>query len=346
MEAAYTDPRQPGSFTSVGNLQRYAGVDRRAAEHFLSAQNAYTMHKPVRLHFPRRRTYAKGIDDLFQIDLIDLSSLANYNSGYRYILMCIDVFSKFAFAVPLKTKTGREVAEAMESILDERQCALLQGDKGAEWLNSNFQQMVKRRGIKFYTSENDDIKCSVVERLNRSIKERMFRYFTHNNTRRYIDVLQDIMHSYNNTKHRSIGMAPSQVDLSNEQMVRNRLYPPKPNTFKYKYDVGDTVRISIKRQPFEKSYAGGWSEELFKISRRYETVPVTYGITDLLDGDIKGRFYEQELQKIDETDQVYVVEKILKTRKRAGKIEYFVKWRSYSDKFNSWTDNVLDTLLH
>jgi hypothetical protein len=128
-------------------------------------------------------------------------------------------------------------------------------------------------------------------------------------------------------------------------MVRNRLYPPKPKEFKFKYDVGDTVRISVKREPFDKSYTGRWSEELFKICRRYETVPVTYGLKDLADEDIKGKFYEQELQKVVETDRAYIVEKILKTRKRAGKIEYFVKWRSYPDKFNSWVDNV-ETLLH
>ena len=173
----------------------------------------------------------------------------------------------------------------------------------------------------------------------------MWRYFTHNNTRRYLDVLQDIMHSYNNTRHRSIGMAPAQVDSSNEQLVRSRLYPLKPKAFKYKYDVGDRVRIAVKRQPFDKSYTGNWSEELFVIHRRYETVPVTYGIKDLADEDIKGKFYEQELQKVAETDRVYIVEKILKTRKRAGKIEYLVKWRSYPDKFNSWVDNV-ETVLH
>ena len=345
MESVYCNPPHPGSFTGVANLQRYAGVDRLTAQNFLSSRDAYTMHRPTRLRFPRRRTYAKGIDDLFQIDLIDLSSLSAYNSGYRYLLMCIDVFSKYAWSLPLKTKTGREVAEAFEKILGERKCTLLQGDKGAEWLNAPFRQMLERHGIKFYTSENDDIKASVVERLNRTIKERMWRYFTHRNTRRYEDVLQDIMHSYNNTFHRSIGMKPSEVNASNEQKIRERLYPLKPKTFSFKYDVGDEVRISVRRQPFDKSYTGNWSEELFTVAAKHPTVPVTYGLKDLADEDIKGKFYEQELQKVAKTDRVYVVEKILKTRKRAGKIEYFVKWRSYPEKFNSWTDHV-DTLLH
>jgi len=194
MESLYTDPSQPGSFTSVANLQNYAGVDRWTAERFLSGQDAYTMYRPTRLRFLRRRTFAKGIDDLFQIDLIDLSSLSVYNSGHRYLLMCIDVFSKYAWCVPLKSKTGREVADAMESILRERQCALLLSDKGREFLNNTFQQVLRRYGIKFYTSDNSDTKAAVCESLNRTIKEKMWRYFTHNNTRRYLDVLQD--HSF------------------------------------------------------------------------------------------------------------------------------------------------------
>jgi len=175
MESVYFDPRHPGSFSSVANLQRYAGVNRPTAQRFLSGHDAYTMHRPTRAHFPRRRTYAKGIDDLFQIDLVDLGSISAHNSGYRYLLMCIDVFSKYAWSVPLKTKTGREVASAFETILEERKCTFLQGDKGAEWLNAPFQELLRRHGIKFYSSENDDIKASVVERLNRTIKGRMWR---------------------------------------------------------------------------------------------------------------------------------------------------------------------------
>jgi len=127
---------------------------------------------------------------------------------------------------------------------------MLQSDKGTEFLNSTFQSMLRRRGIKFYTSENEDLKASVVERFNRTLKTKMFRYLTHANTRRYLDVLDDLLHLYNNTHHRSIGMAPSEVNANNEDVVRARLYPPKPKTYRWKYAVGDRVRISMQRQPF------------------------------------------------------------------------------------------------
>jgi hypothetical protein len=294
------------------------------------------MHKPIRLRFPRRRTYAKHVDDLYQADLVDLGSIANHNDGFRYLLTCIDVFSKRAWVEPLKTKSGREVGNALEKIMTESRPNFLQTDKGTEWLNATVQGLLRRLGVKFYTSENDDIKAAVVERFNRTLKSRMWRYFTRNNTRRFLDVLPDIVYAYNNSHHRSIGMKPTEVTSSNVDLVRRRLYPSKPRKIRWRYSVGDRVRISKQRRAFAKGYEGNWSEEIFAIATRHPTSSVTYGIRDLMGEDIKGKFYEQELQKIEKTDDVYKIEKILKTRKRNGRIEYFVKWLGYPEKFNSW----------
>ena len=341
MEEVYFNPSASGSFSGVSNLRRYTGKNVQTVRQFLSRQDAYTLHKPIRHRFPRRRTFAKGINDLFQADLVDVSNISSHNDGYRYILTCIDVFSKRAWAIPLKTKSGTEVTSAFEKILGETKCNMLQTDKGTEWLNAKFQTLLRSHGIKFYTSENDDIKAAVIERFNRTLKSKMWRYFTYKNTRRFLDVLPDLIHSYNNTYHRSIGMKPANVNSSNEQIVREKLYPLKPKSkLKWKLMIGDKVRISMQRVPFRKGYLGNWSEEIFVVDVRYPTWPVTYGIKDLLDEPIKGRFYEQELQKVDKVGEVYIIEKILKTRKRAGKIEHFVKWRGYPSKFNSWVDNV------
>ena len=207
---------------------------------------------------------------------------------------------------------------------------MVQSDKGTEFLNSTFKAMLQRRGIHFYTSENKDLKASVVERFNRTLKTKMYRYFTHANTQRYVDVLDDLVHSYNNTYHRSIGMAPVEVGPHNEDVVRARLYPLKSKSFKWKHRVGDKVRIAMQRQPFRKGYLGDWS-----------TTPVMYEVKDL-DGElIKGRFYEPELQKILKSDsERFTIDRILKTRKRNGTIEYLVSWKGYPSKFNSWVDEV------
>ena len=288
--------------------------------------------------------YSKGIADLYQIDLVDLSSLSPFNDGMRYLLTCIDVFSKRAWAIPLRSKFGRGVSEAFECIIAERKCNMLQSDKGSEFLNSTFQSMLRRYDIKFYTRENEDLKAAVVERFNRTIKTKMFRYFTYKNTRRYVDVLDDLPHSYNNTYHRSIGMTPSEVGPHNEDVVRARLYPLKQKSHKWKYEVGDRVRIAMQRQPFHKGYLGDWSEELFEISSCLPTTPVTYELKDLAGELIKGRFYETEVQKVAKSDSEHFdIEQILKTRKRSGKIQYLVSWKGYPSKFDSWVDEIVSS---
>jgi hypothetical protein len=139
-------------------------------------------------------------------------------------------------------------------------------------------------------------KAAVIERLNRTLKERIYRYFTYKNTWRYIDVLNDIVYSYNYTYHRSIGKTPSQVDKENEHIVCARLYPEKSKRFKYRFNIGDTVRMNIRRNVFHKSYSGSWSEEIFTVCSRHPTQPVTYSLKDAADQPIKGRFYECETQ--------------------------------------------------
>ena len=199
--------------------------------------------------------------------------------------------------------------------------------------------MLRRHGIKFYTSENEDIKAAVVERFNRTLKQKMYRYFTAKRTRRYVDVLSDLVYSYNNTNHRSIGMAPSEVTTDNEDVVRARLYPAIPKTLNWKFKAGDKVRISMHRRPFKNGYVGNWSEELFVVDARLPTTPVTYKLKDLTGDDIKGAFYNDELQFVSKPDDsLFDVERAVRTRKRAGKIEYLVKRRGYSDKLNSWVD--------
>jgi len=130
---------------------------------------------------------------------------------------------------------------------------MVQNDKGTEFLNSSFQSMLKRHGIKFYTSENEYPKAAVVERFNRTLKEKMFRYFTHKNTHRYTDVLDELLHSYNNTYHRSIEISPLEGNRDSEDIVRARLYLLKPKHYKWKYKVGDRVRMAKQRRPSRSS---------------------------------------------------------------------------------------------
>ena len=172
----------------------------------------YTMHKSARKNFHRERIYTNSIDYLWEIDLVDVTSLKEDNYGYTFLLICIDTFSKYVWIRQLKKKTGKATVEAFTDIIskDERRPKNLRYDKGTKFTNRHFQQLLKSM-INGYEAINDT-KAAIVERVNRTLKNKMYRYFRVENTFRYLDVLQDLVESYNNKYHRSIGMKPSQVN--------------------------------------------------------------------------------------------------------------------------------------
>jgi len=330
----------------VQNLKRYtANASTDSVKRYLAAQDAYTLHRQRRIRFPRRKTYSKGIGDLYQADLADLTNISRYNDSYRFLLVVIDIFSKKAWVVPLLNKSAQSVTEAFEKVLTSApKCAMLQTDRGSEFLNDKFQSMLRRHNIHFYTSENYDIKAAVVERLNKSLKMKMYKYFTFKNTLRYIDVLQDLVDSYNDTHHSSIKMAPNDVNAANEHLVRSRLYPSKKSITRWHFAPGDIVRMTKSRHtPFDKGYKQLWTRELFKVHSRIPTNPPTYGLKDMQGETIKGKFYRDELQKVDVTGgEHFAIDKILKTKRKAnGKVSYYVSWLGYPSKFNSWVDDLV-----
>ena len=185
----------------------------------------------------------------------------------------------------------------------------------------------------------------MVERFNGTFKNKMYKYFTAKNTLTYINVVPQLVSSYNNTYHRSIKMKLSQVTKKKEAKVWDTLYGDdvqKP--VRYKFKVGDRVRISKVKRMFEKSYLPTFTEEIFTVYKRMPRQVPVYKLKDDAGEIVDGTFYEPELQKIIKNDDVYRVEKILRKRKRKGIVEYFVKWKGYPDKFNSWEpeSNILN----
>ena len=168
------------------------------------------------------------------------------------------------------------------------------------------------------------------------MKEKMWKYFTDNNTYTYIDILPDLVEDYNNTVHSSTKLTPVEASKKkNELTVWRNLYPDrlKIHDLTPKFSVGDEGRISKKKKTFEKGYTTRWTEEIFTITKIQNTNPITYKIADLQGEEIDGTFYEPELQKTEQ--QVFRIEKVIEKRKNKS----LVKWKGYSDKFNSWVDN-------
>ena len=291
---------------------------------------AEELHKPIRKKFKKRKVSFNGIDKIWAADLVDMQAFTKFNRGVKYLLAVIDIFSKYGWLIPLKDKTGKSVASVLKTIFEERKPEKMWVDKGREIFNKDGKDL-----IELYFTENEE-KSSVVERWIRTMKEKMWKYFSAKSTNIYINVLPDLVKQYNNTRHSSIKMTPVKASKKeNELRVWRNLYPEhlEIHDIKPKFSVGDKVRISKKKKTFEKGYTTRWTEEIFTIIEVKLTSPVTYKIADLNKEEIQGTFYEPELQKT--SQETFRIEKVIKR----GKKKSLVKWKGYSNDFNTWVDN-------
>ena len=226
----YYNPESLASFGGVNAVYRVVKNDgkfqisRNRIREWLKQQDTYTLHKPVRHRFKRNRVIVGVMDEEWGADLVIMDSLSKSNNGYNYILTVIDVLSKYVWVEPIKTKSGENLVKAFEKICKKgRQPEKLHTDKSTEFTNRLFQGFLKDNSILFFTTHNDT-KASIVEQFNRTLKGKMWKYFTAKNTLKYIDVLQKLMYSYQHSRHRSIGMKPVDVNTENESVVWQRLY--------------------------------------------------------------------------------------------------------------------------
>ena len=270
MDKTYYDPASPGSYGGIQRLHRSSKQPISKVKDFLQSQRTYQLHKQRRIRFKRRKYIVSEIDDLWQADLADMQKLKDQNDGFAYLLVVIDVFSKFLFVRPIRQKLGAQTRDAMQDIISDsgRKPKNLMTDKGTEFVNEEARHYYTDMGINFYTANNAETKAAVAERVIRTIKSRIYRYMTKNNTKRYIDVLQAIVNSYNNSKHRTIGMCPADVNAKTESFVRQKMMPLQLNDPKFKYKTHDDVRIAIYPSRFAKGYTPQWTDEIFQILKR------------------------------------------------------------------------------
>ena len=205
--------------------------------------------------------------------------MQKFNDGYRYLLVCIDVFSKYAWVVPLKNKKGPSLVEAFKIILASgRKPEKIITDQGTEFFNKHFKALLKDEDIELYNTYNET-KASVVERLIRTLKTRMWRYFT-----------------AKKTIPRSIKKKPADVTVDNEKQVWHTLYDDRDEVkhVQYKFNIGDQVRISKIKRTFEKGYLPNFSKEIFTVSKQIPRDPPVYKLKDYDGEELKGTFYEKE----------------------------------------------------
>ena len=293
------------------------------------------LNKPSINKFERQKIIINHINEIHSTDLVDMTQYSKMNKGYKYIFTNIDVFSKIAYAFPLKSKKIQDIKPCFEKIFKNNKPKYIWSDKESSFLSKEMQQFFKDNNVKIYHT-NSHLKAVVIERFNRSLRELMMKEFVKNNNTVWYNTLSKLIKIYNNRYHSTIKMKPNQVNKNNEKYIKENIYSYNKTSKIPKFKINDLVRISLKRRPIFDKPSGNikWSEELFKIHSINKSNVITYKIKDLNDEIIKGNFYEKELQKSKNNSELYVIEKII----RKNKNKYLVKWRNYSDDFNSWID--------
>lgn len=291
--------------------------------------------KPARKRFPRRSVKLLGVNDLVQFDLAEMSSLKSENDGIKFLLFGINCFSKLLSVIPIKNKSATTVAEAAEIALKNLKAKFkfCQVDEGTEFLGS-FKTLMQSRKIKIFSTFTG-LKAVIVERVIRTLKNKIYKEIALSGSKRYIDKLPRLVNEYNNTVHRTIKMKPVDVSKRSEKKLLETVYAKNRHITTPKFKIGEFVRVSRGKYIFDKEYFPRWSLEIYKIRAHNKKFPVTYLLSNYKNQPLFGSFYEPEIQKVKHKD-VYLVEKILK--RKGDKV--LVRWQGFPDKIHDTWENV------
>ena len=338
----YYNLESPACYSGINAVylearKRNKAITRDRVVNFLQKQKTYTKHKPVQKRFKRNKIIPIGFDTDWQADLADMQKLKKFNQNFGYIMVVVDVLSRYVWTRPLKTKSPVNTAEAFKTILNTgRKCWRLCTDKGTEWYGKPFKDLLLKHDIKLFSTQNQEIKSALAERSIRTLKTRLWKFFTEQGTNEWLSVLPKLTAAINNSLNRTIGCTPSSVTRENATQLWLRLYGTKKQKPHFKFNIGDMVRIAESKNIFAKGYAVSFSEEIFTICKKLNRIPAVYRLKDHTGEILDGTFYEKELCKIVKTDDIYEIEKILRSRVRSGQKEVYIKWKGYPASSNSW----------
>ena len=351
LTSIYYDAKHPASYAGPGKLHTIVSeegkfkIGRRRIQQWLQDQEAYSMTRQARRKFPRSRVIVEGIDSQWDMDLMDMVNLNKHNDQNKYVLVAIDIFSRYVWCEPVQSKRGTDVLAALRLMLSgTRQPKTVRTDRGMEFRSKEVNKYLRGHHIHHLYALNTETKANYAERVIKTLKHKLFRYLLKHNNKRYIDILQDVVYSYNRTLHRGLGKSPASVNDRNEGETRLQQYLIRTKSTKpqrsqrYKYKEGQTVRISHIRSVFDREYSQKWTGELFNIRKRFkrEGVPV-YALTDWSGEAIEGTFYEAELQAVNADESTeYKVEKVLRKRSANKRKEVLVHWLHWPSKYDSW----------
>lgn len=326
-------------------------ADEKAVKDFLQSQQSYTVHRRFpRSQFKRRTIRVRGASSRTDGDLIELTDLKPWNSGYAYIFTLVDAFSRKCYAEPLKNKEANSTAQALARIIerDSLETVTLYTDSGREFTGAPFQRVLEKHDIAHRVCTAQEFHCPFVERIVRTLKEKLFQAMTSRVTRRWLELLPLVVKTYNSTPHSSHELRPQEAHdpkrfldaLEILEKKRRKKLPVGGPT--YRYRVGDHVRILREQTAFDKGYLPRYTWEIFRIAGRADTHPgdeeaiPAYLLEDLQGEPIEHSvFYEPELSLVRPGgDAVYPIREIL--ARKGDKIK--VWWQGFPKAGAEWID--------
>ena len=349
----YLNPSHPTAFSSTANIKRFYGnkFGEKTIAKALASIDTYTLHREYKKPKYRNPIYVYSLREHIQMDLIDMALYKNHNDGITFIMVAVDAFSKKAWVKPMINKSANVSLEKIKELVQEIQPPMkaLFLDRGTEFKNKKVQDFLREQNIKMIHPYSET-KAPIAERFNRTLKDLIFKYFDAVQSERYIDVLDDLVSSYNNRGHRTLRyLTPNEAEKEENKAkvicALSDYYVKATGGVKKrrpKYAVGQKVRIKILPDKLARGFKARFKEEHFEIVSINTKMPLPmYRIKSLNDGEtIRGGFYANELQPIE--GDVFKIEKVLKEKTVKGKKLLFVKWIGYDDIHNSWIeeDNV------
>jgi Integrase core domain len=340
----YTNPPHPTAFSGVHNVARYYSIPSGRAAKILAHSDVYGLHREYKKAKVKNPYYIRFRRQQLQVDLIEVRLLSADNDGYNYLVCGIDCFSKFIWVRATLNKTAKTVLKAMKDILKDmgEKPHELFCDRGSELKNKWMIPYLKEEGIKL-VHPSSEVKAGIVERVNKSLQNLIYRFMTHHQTKRYIDHLDHIVAVYNNRPHRSIDrLTPTEAEESeNAERVGSALEKhyqscERPN-YKIKFKKGDIVRYKTSYgDRFARGYDEQFSREQCKIVEVKTNMAIPMYTLQSLDTDevIKGGFYQNELTA--RLSDENTIERVLLRRRVNGVEELYVKWLDFGDQHNRW----------
>ena len=295
LEKLYTSG--PAAYGSARSLQIASKLSKTKVDSFLQQKDAHTKYHQTQRKFPRLKVIAYNINEIWSIDVAYVDKLARYNNGVKYLLVAVDVLSRYLRVEPMRSKSAPDTAKAFKKMIEKVQPERVWSDKGTEFKGA-FKNLCDERGIATYTTASET-KSAFAERNIRSLKNIMYKHMENKWTYQYINRLQQFVNTINSRVNRVTKLAPNKVRKKHEPHLRS-LAAKQSSKFvkKPKFNIRDRVRIAKQDLPFKKGYKQSFTDEVFTITQIPTLNPPTYNLRDEAGDIIKGKFYEPELIKV------------------------------------------------